>query len=73
MFHISLRLVNVLYQFKISMPKQLFKYCISLRLTNTNVIVLNKATQDHFLESQRSKNRLKKRYMEMVSFFFLET
>ena len=35
-------------------------FCISLRLTRINAVVLNIATMDHFLQSQVSKNSLKK-------------
>ena len=33
-------------------------FCISLRLTRINVVVLNIATMDHSLLSQVSKNRV---------------
>ena len=46
---------------------------ISLRLTGINVVVLNIATIDHFLQSQVSENSLKKGYMEMLKSYFLET
>ena len=48
-------------------------FCISLRLTRINVVVLNIATMDHFLQSQVSKNSLKKGYIEITDFYFLET
>ena len=41
-------------------------FCISLRLTRINVVVLNIATMDHFLQSQVSKNSLKKGYIEIL-------
>ena len=34
--------------------------CIHLRLARINAVMLNNATQDHFLLSQVSKNSLKK-------------
>ena len=36
-------------------------FCISLRLTKINVVVLNIAIMDHFLQSQVIKNSLEKR------------
>ena len=48
-------------------------FCISLRLTRIDVAVLNIATMDHFLQSQVSKNSLKKGYIEITDFYFLET
>ena len=47
--------------------------CISSRLTRINVVVLNIATIDHFLQSEVSKNSLQKGYMEMLKSYFLET
>ena len=41
-------------------------FCINLRLTRINAVVLNIATMDHFLQSQVSKNILKKGYIEML-------
>ena len=46
-------------------------FCISLRLTRINVVVLNIATIDHILQSQVSKNSLKKRYIGILKSFFL--
>ena len=48
-------------------------FCISLRLTRIDVVVLNIATMDHFLQSQVSKNSLKKGYIEMLKSYFFET
>ena len=48
-------------------------FCISLKLTRINVVVLNIATMDHFLQSQVSKNSLKKGYIEILKSYFLET
>ena len=48
-------------------------FCISLRLTRIDVVVLNIATMDHFLQSQVSKNSLKKGYIEMLKAYFFET
>ena len=48
-------------------------FCISLRLTRINAVVLNIATIDHFLQSQVNKNSLKKGYIEMLKSYFLET
>ena len=48
-------------------------FCISLRLTRINAVVLNIATIDHFLQSQVSKNSLKKGYIEMLKSYLLET
>ena len=48
-------------------------FCISLRLTRINVVLLNIATMDHFLQSQVSKNSLKKGYIEILKSYFLGT
>ena len=48
-------------------------FCISLRLTRINVVVLNIATMDHFLQSQVSKNTLKKGYTEILKSYLLGT
>ena len=48
-------------------------FCISLRLTRINAVVLNIATMELFLQSQVSKNSLKKGYIEMLKSYFLET
>ena len=48
-------------------------FCISLRLTRINAVVLNIATMEHFLQSQISKNSLKKKYIEMLKSYFIET
>ena len=48
-------------------------FCISLRLTRINVVVFNIATMDHFLQSQVSKNSLKKGYIEILKSYFLGT
>ena len=46
-------------------------FCISLRLTRINVVVLNIATMDHFLQSEVSKNNLKKGHIEILKSYFL--
>ena len=46
-------------------------FCISLRLTRINVVVLNIATMDHFLQSEVSKNNLKNGHIEILKSYFL--
>ena len=48
-------------------------FCGSLGLTRIDAVMLNIATMDHFLQSQVSKNSLKKGYIEMLKSYFLET
>ena len=45
-------------------------FCISLRLTRINVVVFNIATMDNFLQSQVSKNSLKKRVYRNIKILF---
>ena len=48
-------------------------FCISLRLTRINIAVLHIATMDHFLQSQVSKNTLKKGYTEILKSYLYGT
>ena len=45
-------------------------FCISFRLARINAVVLNIATIDHFLQSQVSKNSLKKKVYRNYRFLF---
>ena len=45
----------------------------TFKISKINVGVLIIATQDHFSQYQRSKNSLKKRYMEITNSYFLGT
>ena len=47
--------------------------CISLRFDRINMVVINRVGRMTFLQSQESKNSLKKGYTEITDFNFLKT